>query len=171
MKYKISNWQEKSWNDKKFCEFNAVSETGEAFDKVSDWTGLVTVETAEIEGEIVKNPKGYWTYKGSNTKKGGGANMDRLMDKKAGFINEAIGKKETSISHAQTRNEIMWAKYGAAEIIAHHEAYKSLQLKDIPQAISKLANYIYSDSLQPFQDTISPSDSDYEEMNPEDIPW
>jgi hypothetical protein len=170
MKYKISNWQEKSWNDKKFCEFNAVSETGEAFDKVSDWTGLVTAETAEVEGEIVKNQKGYWTYKGSNTKKGG-ANMDRLMDKKATYINEVIGKKETSISHAQTRNEIMWAKYGACEIIAHHEAYKSLQAKDMVQAISKLANSIYHDQLQPFADTVSPAGSDYEEMNPDDIPW
>lgn len=70
------------------------------------------------------------------------------MEKKADMIDEAQEKKAKNIEEAQGRNERMWAKYGACEIIAHHPAYKDLNIEDVQVEIGKLGQYILTGKLE-----------------------
>lgn len=74
-----------------------------------------------------------------------------LMAQKEKSIAQAQERKERSISAAQDRSALMWAKYGACEIVAHHPAYRFLLQEDIPNLIEDLSTRIYNGELtEPF---------------------
>ena len=107
-------------------------------------------ETKEIELE----KKGeYWNIKpeslGLTPKKSGGG-MSGMMNAKKANINEAIEKKSANISKAQDRNEMMWAKRNACELVAHHPAFSKLSISEIENKIHELAGQILNDELEPF---------------------
>lgn len=73
--------------------------------------------------------------------------MERVMEQKATNIDKAIDKKSSNISMAQDRNERMWAKFGACEIVANHPAYKNYKVNEIEPVVDHLANFILSMNL------------------------
>ena len=80
--------------------------------------------------------------------KGGG--MSGMMNAKKANINEAIEKKSANISKAQDRNESMWAKRNACELVAHHPAFSKLSINEVENKIHELAGQILNDELEPF---------------------
>lgn len=103
MLYKISNKQEKSWNDKKYVEAELVNPQGELF-KVSAWNGEYDGKN-EIECELEKNDKGYWKI--VTPKKVAGVNfkamqVEKTMERKEQSISKFQDSKEYSIKVAST---------------------------------------------------------------------
>lgn len=106
MLYKISNKQEKTWNDKKYVEAELVNPDGELF-KVSAWNGEYDNKD-EIECELEKNDKGYWKI--VTPKKQAGANfkamqVEKTMERKENSISKFQDNKEWSIKVASTMNK------------------------------------------------------------------
>lgn len=66
-----------------------------------------------------------------------------LMKAKTESIQKFQETKTHSIERAQERNEVMYAKKGAAEIIAHHPAYKDLNNLNLSSVFQNLAQTIY----------------------------
>lgn len=129
----------------KITEMTLKDAEGVETEKVSTFDAVNNGET--VEGEIIKNDKGYLNFKKLSDKK---PNMDRLIEKKQTGIIEAQGRKEESIGKAQDRSAMMWAKYGACELVANHPAFKDLNEVEVVTKISRLANQIYHDQLSPF---------------------
>lgn len=108
---------------------------------------------SEVEGNLIeKDYNGSKSYSLEAEKSIGGKkpNFDRIIEKKQAGIAEAQSTKANNISEAQSRNEIMWAKRSASEIIAHHPAYKTLSAVEITVNLQKLANDILHTQLNPF---------------------
>jgi len=97
MKYIISNLLPKKWQDKDFTESTFESMDGVITEKVSDWTGTVKENGQEVEGEVVKNEKGYYRF--MPPKAVAGASF------KAQQIEKAVERKEKSISSFQGNKE------------------------------------------------------------------
>ena len=57
-------------------------------------------------------------------------------------IKEAQSRKESSISKAQDRTELMWAKNGAWNLVANHFAYKELSEDEIKTKVRELTSFI-----------------------------
>lgn len=145
-----------------WCESkDGVSKTGKPYTmtkmtlKGEDGVTVENVSTFDavqnggtIVGEIVQ--KGQYLNFETEKTDGRKPNMDRVMEKKAGQIAEAQGRKEESIGKAQDRSAMMWAKYGATELVAHHPAFKDLNEVEVMTKVSRLANQIYHDALEPF---------------------
>ncbi len=88
-----------------------------------------TIDTGSvIEGVLHKNDKGYVTLYPPKPKFAvGGSGMGAgLVKAKTEAIRQSQERKEKAIATSQDRNEVMYAKKSAAEIIAHHPAYQSL---------------------------------------------
>lgn len=102
MKYVVSNFTPKEWNSKKFSESTLTDETGSRHEKVSDWTGTITNDNQEVEGEVIKNEKGYYNFKKSESsaKRSLTGNMTRAVEKKAEMIEHAQENKSQSITNA-----------------------------------------------------------------------
>jgi len=123
---------------KKFNVFNNNSR----YEEVAE--GLEVAET-----DLEKDGK-WWNFKdpqGTATKGGF----------KTTQIKEAQARKETSISKAQDRSELMWAKRSAMEIITHHPMYREINNEeDMERAFEKLVSFILNTqsgkdgNLQPF---------------------
>ena len=116
----------------------------------SDFPDFANVQVnSRIEGTLEQNGK-YWNIKSDriNSKK---PNFDRIIEKKQAGIVESQERKASNISQAQDRNEVMWAKYSAAEIVAHHPAYRNLKDEvEVEMAVEALASKILHNSLTPF---------------------
>lgn len=106
---------------------------------------------SEIEGNLEeKDYNGSKSYSISGPKPQGGGNMQRVMKEKETMIISAQDRKAQNIASAQERNEQMWAKYSATELIAHHQAFKNLSESEILSKIHILASSIVNDVLEPF---------------------
>lgn len=151
-KFKI-NWVEKKVgkSGKEYLVMHLVDEAGKETQNVSTFT-LTYMAGQEIEGEIVQNGN-FLNWKAKLEapefiKKGASTFM---MEKKATQIAEAQTKKAQSIAEAQDRSALMWAKYGACEIVAHHPAFKELDGNEVVDMIEKLFTRIYNgEPLEPF---------------------
>lgn len=102
---KILNITQKSWQDKIF--FDIEVETNEGNIKGSYWGKDELAIGQEVDFEIVKNDKGYITFKNKNSKSGNSMikgmmenkqkAIEKSMDKKNIFINNTLDRKELSI--------------------------------------------------------------------------
>lgn len=104
MKFITSNYEQKSWQDKKFCEVSLTDEQGNVVDRVSDWTNTITGNNQEVNGIIEKNAKGFPTFK--SAQKVAGANF-------------ATAKKDESIQKAQERTSQGVANAGSITNATH----------------------------------------------------
>jgi len=84
-----------------------------------------------------------WTLYPPKERKFGGMGTG-LIQAKARSIQEAQTHKEQSIGKAQDRNEVMYAKKSAAELIANHPAYKGLNELNLPAVFQNLTRLIYN---------------------------
>jgi len=116
----------------------------------SDWPDFANIAPgSQIDGELEQNGK-YINIK-SNAIKERKPSMDRLMDKKVASIAEFQASKSQSISQAQDRTALMWAKNNASELVAHHPVYKNLKDEvEVEMAIEALASKILHMDLTPF---------------------
>lgn len=71
------------------------------------------------------------------------------QERKAEQIEKAQDRTAEHVSEAQGRNESMWAKYGACELVANHPAFQNLTSTEIDQKIHELASFIVNDQLDP----------------------
>ncbi len=157
MKYEIVSLERKRIDSiqKDVINCDMKDEQGNLYDKkVSIWEGFPgfteIIEGSTVEGDIIVNDKGYASLKAPKAATGARPNMDRLMDKKKENIIEVQGKRGEQISKAQDRNEVMWSKYGACELVAHHPSFASLSQEDVIKTVSRIASEILNDDLQPF---------------------
>lgn len=148
MLYKLSSIKKKEWQDKTFFTAD-LTDTEDKTEEIAFWKGEINLETKELTGDIYTNDKGKRVFK-SPTQSAGKPNMERVMEKKAGMIGEAQAVKAQNVSEAQSRNEAMWAKYGACEMIAHHPMFKDLTESELLNKIHILASKIKNDTLDPF---------------------
>ena len=118
----------------------------------SDWPDFANLKIgSQIEGTLEKNGQ-YWNIK-SDRIKDRKPNFDRIIEKKQAGIVESQERKASNISQAQDRNEVMWAKRNASEIVAHHPVYKNLKDEvEVEMAIEGLAAKILHMDLTPFND-------------------
>ncbi len=81
---------------------------------------------------------------GNSARSGGfGGGMGKvLMETKKENIAEFQAKKSQSIEQAQTRNEIMYARQSACELVSNHPAYKALDKNNVEHSIVHLFNFI-----------------------------
>lgn len=106
MIYKLSNKNEKTWNDKKYTEAELTDTNGELF-KVSAWAGEFN-DKDTWEGELVKNDKGYWklvspkAVAGSNFK---AQQVEKTMERKEKSIAGFQDNKEWSIMVSSTMRD------------------------------------------------------------------
>lgn len=78
----------------------------ETYEKVSIWSDNpdydAVVEGGKISGEVFKNEKGYWNFKGATAPKtaykGGAAGINKAMEVKAQNIEKAQDRKDDSIA-------------------------------------------------------------------------
>lgn len=113
----------------------AAGHTVEGIIKEKDWQGK---KSYSLEKEIVVRPPG------------ARPNMDRIMEKKAGLISEAQGRKEQSIREAQDRTAWMWAKNNATELLAG-TIPSSYTKEAIAKEVLELATEIYNgEPTKPF---------------------
>lgn len=142
-----------------------------------------------VEGNLWNKPgTENWTLypqKAGGAKKSfNGAGSAKLMDKKNESIEKFQEKKSKHIDLAQDRNDLMWARYGATDLIAHHPAYKDLTGEEIVGMINALVSDILNshqesddgERQEEFNSAIQNDDTDAveypeEEINPEDIPF
>lgn len=99
-----------------------------------------------LEGDIVpsKDQKYKTLYAPRNT----GARS--FTGQKSGAV-AAAETTAKSVKSAQDRNEVMWAKYNATELLTHHPAYRDLSREEIEEEyLAKLTNKIINLSLEPF---------------------
>lgn len=151
MTYKVTNItirQTSKGDDYKQCDL--VDTAGVAFQKVPYWSSLPNYANIEvgttIEGSITSSQNGQYTnhklsLAGAPQRSVGGMGAG-MMKAKTEAIKEAQSNKEHSIGKAQDRNEVMYAKKSAAEIIAHHPAYKDLNNLNLPQIFKNLTDLI-----------------------------
>lgn len=143
MKYKITNFQEREWNGKRYVTANLETEQGEKFENISFWNGEITATSTEIDGELQKNEKGYWKL--VLPKKASGAAFQKKN------IEEAQERKAQHIAEAQDRSAWMWAKNNAAELVANNDQYKNKPYGEQLDIINELATSIYNqEPLRPF---------------------
>lgn len=158
MKFKVTGMK-MAVSDKagEYKRVDIQDESGAVYAGVAYWNTMPEyadiVVGSMIEGSIVTKGK-YTNLSLANAPVAGktGPRMSpgmgkELMAEKASNISHAQDRKAQSIEQAQTRNEIMWAKYGACELIAHHPAYKNLDRAKVEAAVSQTFAYIMS--LQP----------------------
>ena len=110
---KTINWlKEKNWQGKKFYEAEIVDEQGQRYD-ASIWPDVAGFENLmpghQVEGELVKNAKGYWTLKGpkpsfSGTGFSGGRGIAQAQERKAQYIEKAQERKNESVSYFNSLN-------------------------------------------------------------------
>lgn len=117
----------------------------------SDFPDFANIKvSSQIDGHLEANGK-YQNLKSNAIKERPRANFDRIIEKKQAGIVESQERKASNISQAQDRNEVMWAKYSASEIVAHHPAYKNLKDEvEVEMAIEALASKILHMSCTPF---------------------
>lgn len=140
-----------------------------------------------VEGNLYQKPgTTYWTLYPPKPKGGSGMGNGMgkaLMAEKYKSIEVAQNRKVQAIDKAQDRNEVMWAKRNAAEIIAHHAAYKYLSKENLTEVWGSLVRTMYN--FNP-DSTLSAMDEDAinshkelddglqyptEEIDPNDIPF
>lgn len=147
MIYKITNKQDKTWNDKKYVSADLVDTNGELF-PVSAWGGEFDDKT-EIDCELEKNEKGYWKIKAKPKASGGFAK--HLTEEKKQAIAEAQQNKAKQIEQAQDRSAWMWSKTNASTLIANSNKYKDLDIDELADLVQSLATKIYnSEPITPF---------------------
>lgn len=105
MKYKIEDKIEKEWQGKQFVQATLINENGEEFQGVSAWSGEFAGEF--FEGEIEKNPKGFWRIKSPPK---GNPNfrtqqMEKVMSRKEESIGKTMDRKEESIALAAAQRD------------------------------------------------------------------
>jgi hypothetical protein len=185
--YKISKIVEATTSTgKPYKKVDIVSEDGDNFKFVPYWSSLPGYDAlavgSKFEATIESKQNGQYTNYSINLanmpqKSAGGGMPAKMMERKEATINKVLDRKEGSISAAQTRNELMWAKYGACEIIAHHVAYKSLKGDEIVGVIEALTADILNisgkhefDQSDEFKQAIA-KDDEKDEIRVEDIPF
>lgn len=152
-KYKI-NWCEvkrtgntngRAWS---ITEMTLVDEQGNETTNVSTFDNVSPGQ--ELEGQIVKNDKGYLNFVKKQVESVRKPNMDRLMDKKASQIGEFQQNKATQIAEAQDRSAWMWAKTNASTLIG--DSMSSANNNTIANRVLDLATMIYNgEPLRPFE--------------------
>lgn len=123
---------------------NLTGEDGKKHEKVSTFEAGIMSGT-EIQGDVIQNGT-YLNWKGAQQ----AARSNFSSAKKEESITKFQDRKAEQIATAQDRTAMVWAKYGACEIIAHHPAFKNLSEAQIATEITNLANKIYNDDLLPF---------------------
>lgn len=149
MKYKIGNevkvlTAKTSGKDyKRFAvkdEKGVVTEDVVAFSTFQDYSRIAA--GAEVEGILTeKDYQGRKSYTLNSLSKGG-VGVAKAMEAKKEMIESAQDRKNTSIQNAQERNEVMWAKKSAMELLTFHPSYKGLSDEDIRASWMKLVEMI-----------------------------
>ena len=78
------------------------------------------------------------------------SDIAKAMIRKEKSIGQFIDTKSQNIAKAQERNEIMWAKVGACNLLSNHPAYKNLAKEEVENEIKVLTNKIINMELLPF---------------------
>ena len=136
MIYKISNKNERTWNDKKYVEAELTDTNAELF-KVSAWAGEFD-GTETWDGELVKNEKGYWklvskkVVAGSNFKQ---AQVEKSMERKEQSIGKFQDNKEWSIKLASSMR-------GAIDLAIAEYTKNPSSLFSLNECIEKWRMYI-----------------------------
>ena len=76
--------------------------------------------------------------------------INQVMQRKETAIKSAQIAKTNSIKDAQDRNDVLWAKRSAAELVAFHPSFKDLKQDEVVDKIIALANKIVNSELSPF---------------------
>lgn len=139
MKYKI-DWcevkKEGETNGRKWSimEMALTDEQGVKTEKVSTFDSVMPGQ--EIEGEVVKNDKGYLNF------------QSKKVEAKANFktqqMNEVMDKKATNIKEAQDRSAWMWAKNNASTLLASRGIGSTTPASEIANMVIDLATKIYN---------------------------
>lgn len=88
--------------------------------------------------ERIKNKVHYMNIVSSEKKSAPPSPYDQFLD-----------KKSRNITNAQIRNEVMWARYGACELVAHHPAYKAIATSvEVEEVVESLAKKILEMNLE-----------------------
>lgn len=151
MKYLIQTFEKKQTaTGKDYIRATLKDEESETeIPNVSIWSDFPNFEAITgfdtvVEGEIVEK-NGFKNLKAPYAPRAGGkANFNGLMEKKNESIEKFQDKKSAQIEKAQDRSALMWAKVGAAELIAHHPAFKNLTVNEIDIALDDLTTKIYN---------------------------
>jgi hypothetical protein len=147
MKFKVSNVQERTTAEGKEYKTMTITSDTESKDNVSAWPNYsqytMIKDDAEVDGVLFDSGK-YTSLKDEYKPKASGS-----YNKTAG-MEKLIEKKSQNISDAQGRNEVMWAKYNACELVAHHPAFKDLNDKEVEAMVINLASKIKNSDLAPF---------------------
>lgn len=129
--------------NKPYKRVDCVDETGAEFKGVPYWDNLpgyeLIIPGATFNGLITStmNARGYSDHKLSL------GNMPKPAPVSNAFpVSPAQLRKEQGIDKAQDRKEVMFAKQSAAEIIAHHPAYKDLNNLNLPHQFMNLTRTI-----------------------------
>ncbi len=152
MKYTITWCEVKKTGEKngkpwKITTLTLKDEQGLVIENVDTFDEVINGET--IEGVVVDGQYGK-NFKMNKPSNGAKPNMERVMEKKASLIGEAQNVKAQNIAAAQDRSEMMWAKNNASILVAHHPAFKDLDITEIESTVVKLANQILHATLAPF---------------------
>ncbi len=156
MKYKVLSFEIKQTKEgKDFKRINLKDQSGEMFNGVPYWSSLPGYEELSvgtvIEGTVTSTQNGQYTNhklelanmpKSSPKGAFGGGMGKALMAEKGKQIEASMTRKQEAIDEAQSRNEVMWAKNGAAMLIAHHPAYANLNDANLNYALQNLTNAI-----------------------------
>jgi hypothetical protein len=147
--------------------------------------GFDQIDTGSVvEGNLWTKPgtSNVTLYPPKDKKTFGSGHTKALMQEKTQSIAKFQETKSQSIEKAQEVNRAMYAKKSAAEIIAHHPAYKDLTNLNLPQIFMNLSQTIYdfdpNSSLTGMQkdDIISHKESfnravATDEITADEIPW
>lgn len=152
MIYKLSNKNEKTWNDKKYVEAELTDPNGELF-KVSAWAGEFDGKE-EWDGELVKNEKGYWklvtkkAVAGANFKQ---AQVEKSMERKEGSIAKFQDNKEWSIKVASTMGK-------AVDLAIAEYTINKQSLDRLDECVLKWRKWLWNNWNVDLQDTDPTSD-------------
>lgn len=162
MQYTLSNVFKKkiaSLGNKELIDCNVTDLSGVS-SQVSIWKDQrdgnlfpnfdILANGSVVEGELYTNPgTGKSTIYPPRKKP-----APRTATRDSG-IKEAQERKAEGIDRSIGRNEIMWAKYGACEILAKHPSYAGLKREELIKAFQTLVDDIYS-----YKPNLSVKDSD-----------
>lgn len=152
---KIISVEQKTSRDgsKNYLSITCEEDSGVVHSNVSVWSSIGAlyrqiIPNSVISGvKVITNDKGYKSLVLDQVKqfqKPKEAMIHEAQDRTAEFVKTAQERTAEQVNQAQTRNEVMWAKYGACEIIAHHPAYKNIEGTLIPAEIVFLTEKILS---------------------------
>ena len=104
-------------------------------------------ESSEIE--LIKDGK-FWKIKPESV---GVTPKPVIGGFKSAQIEKAQNRKENSISKAQDRTELLWAKRSACEMVIHHPLFKNSTEQEAKEKIREITSYILNlkgDEIAPF---------------------